>query len=303
MSAIAESKFVPESKFSQIETRFDPEFGILWGYMKPKPRPTFNSELLEEAREFAKQITASRATQIVNGQEHKINYVVEASRVDGVYNLGGDLELFREAIAGQQRDRLLAYGHACIDNVYAWATAFDCPTTTIALVQGDAMGGGFESALSANVLVAEESARMGFPEILFNLFPGMGAYSLLSRKVGRRTTEEMITSGNMYTARQLFDMGVVDVLASDGAGEASVYGYVKKHAKSPNGRRAIEMASRAVAPLSYDELSRVVRIWVDAALRLTERDVKLMERLVRAQNKSAQLEVVSSNVTPLQRTA
>ena len=87
-------------------------------------------------------------------------------------------------------------------------------------MQGDALGGGFEAALSASVIVAEESARMGFPEILFNLFPGMGAYSFLSRKIGRRAAEEMIVSGTIYGARQLFDLGVVDVLTPDGTGEA-----------------------------------------------------------------------------------
>jgi DSF synthase len=51
----------------------------------------------------------------------------------------------------------------------------DRDVTTIALVQGDALGGGFETALSSNVLIAERSAKLGFPEILFNLFPGMGA--------------------------------------------------------------------------------------------------------------------------------
>jgi DSF synthase len=113
----------------------------------------------------------------------------------------------------------------------------------------------------------------------------------------------MINSGNLYTGRQLYDMGVVDVVAPDGAGEAAVYSCIKKHAKAANGRRAIEAARREVTPLSYDELSRVVAVWVDAALRLTERDIRMMERLVRAQNRNADLEVVSSNVTLLQRTA
>ena len=98
-------------------------------------------------------------------------------------------------------------------------------------------------------------------------------------------------------------MGVVDVLAQDGAGEAAVYSYIKKHAKAANGRRAVEAARRAIDPLTYDELSRVVTIWVDAALRLSERDMRLMERLVRAQNRNIELDVVSSNVTPIQRIA
>ncbi len=303
MNAIAEPRLFSKTPFTQIETRFDSEFGVLWGYMNPKPRPTFNSQLLTEARQFANEIADCGGKNWENGQEHKISYVVEASKVPGVYNLGGDLALFRDAIARQDREALLMYGRACIDNVYGWATSFGQPLTTIALVQGDAMGGGFESALSANVLVAEESARMGFPEILFNLFPGMGAYSLLSRKVGRRITERMINGGDIYSGRDLYDMGVVDVLAPDGAGEAAVYSYIKKHGKSANGRRAVEAASREVDPLSYDELLRVVNIWVDAALQLTDRDIRMMERLVRAQNRNAELEVVASNVTPLQRSA
>ncbi len=79
---------------------------------------------------------------------------------------------------------------------------------------------------------------MGFPEVLFNLFPGMGAYSFLQRKVGRRITEELITSGNTYTARELYDMGVVDVITPDGTGEAAVYSYVRRHSRGGNGRRA-----------------------------------------------------------------
>src|ERR1700694_4289673 len=286
MQAIAPARFSPPD-FSQIETRFDSEYGVLWGFMNPKPRPTFNSLLLSEAREFGRGISDSGGVLLDRGQEHASNYVIEASKVPGVYNLGGDLALFRDAIARQDRELLLSYGRACIDNVFGWATCFGLPLTTIALVEGDAMGGGFESALSASVLIAEESARLGFPEILFNLFPGMGAYSLLSRKVGRRLTDELITSGNTYSARQLFDMGVVDVITSDGTGEAAVYSYVRKHAKNGNGRRGIEQGRRDFEPITREEPARIAEIWVDTAMRLDERDLKMMERLVRAQARNA----------------
>jgi DSF synthase len=134
-------------------------------------------------------------------------------------------------------------------------------------------------------VIAEESARMGFPEVLFNLFPGMGAYSFLQRKVGRRITEELITSGNTYTAKQLYDMGVVDVVTPDGTGDAAVYGYVRKHFKAGNGRRAFERVRRDFEAVTRDELEHVTAIWVDAAMKLTERDLKMMDRLVRAQGK------------------
>lgn len=305
MNAIAEVRSFVPTKYDQIETRFDAEYGVLWGFMNPKPRPTFNIALLNEALEFGNSLAITGGTIWDAGKEHIVNYVVEASRIPGVYNLGGDLAMFREAISKQDRSMLLEYGRACIDNVYGWHTGFGQPLTTIALVQGDALGGGFESALSASVLIAEESSRMGFPEILFNLFPGMGAYSLLSRKVGRKITDEVITSGNMYTARQLYEMGIVDVLAPDGAGEAAVYGFIKKHAKSSNGRRALECVRREVEPIvTREELLRVVAIWADAALRLTERDLRLMERLVRAQNRNTDVAgPIVTNVTPLQSVA
>jgi DSF synthase len=61
------------------------------------------------------------------------------------------------------------------------------------------------------------------------------------------------------------------------------------------------MVRREVEPVTHEELMRVVSIWADAALRLTERDLKLMERLVRAQNKSADGGQTTATVTPIQR--
>jgi DSF synthase len=300
MNAIAEVRFFPEAKFEQLETRFDPEYGVMWHFMNPKPRPVFNAQLLAELRAFHGSIQQRNGMTWDNGQESQINYLVLGSKAPGVYNLGGDLSLFREAIAKRDRERLMQYGRKCIDNMYPWSRNLDLPLTTVSLVEGDALGGGFECALSASVLVAEESCRMGFPEVLFNLFPGMGAYSFLSRKIGRRATEELMTSGSLYTARQLYDMGVVDVLAPDGAGEAAVYSFIKKHSKAANARRAVEMVRREIEPVTREELMRVVEIWADAALRLTDRDLRMMDRLVRAQNRGADVETISSSAAPLQ---
>src|SRR5437762_8991580 len=299
MNATAEVRIFPHTHFQQLEMRFEAEYGVMWHFMKPKPRPVFNVQLLAELRAFHASIEQQGGVTSENGEEHRIRYLVLGSKAPGVYNLGGDLSLFREAITKKDREKLMEYGRRCIDNMYPWSRNLDLPLTTVALVEGDALGGGFECALSASVLVAEESARMGFPEVLFNLFPGMGAYSFLARKIGRRAAEELICGGNLYTGRQLYDMGVVDVLAPDGAGEAAVYSFIRKHAKAANGRRAIEMIRREIEPVTREELMRVVEIWADAALRLTDRDLKMMDRIVRAQNKGTELEVVSTNVTPI----
>jgi hypothetical protein len=130
-----------------------------------------------------------------------------------------------------------------------------------------------------------EGARFGFPEILFNLFPGMGADSFLERKVRARKTEELISSGKIYSAGDMLELGLIDIVAPDGEGESAVASYIKARRHSRVGLSGLAAARRAVHALEYDELSRVVGIWVDTALRLSSRDLKLMQRLVSRQNK------------------
>lgn len=305
MNAFADVRYLSHARFDQVETRFDCATGVYWAWMNPKPRSYFNPQLLAELSAYVDTIENSGGTMVdARGERGALAYTVIASKSPGVFNLGGDLALFKAAILRRDRASLVHYGRSCVDTLYRWWQNCHLPITTISLVQGDALGGGFECALSSSVLIAEEDARMGFPEILFNLFPGMGAYSFLSRKVGRRTTEELLTSGAIYSARQLYEMGVVDVITPTGTGEAAVESYVRKHARAANGRRGIEAIAREMNPLKHEELVRVVELWADAALKLTDRDLKMMDRLVRAQQKQAFDEpvVVSSapsNVVPL----
>jgi DSF synthase len=152
-------------------------------------------------------------------------------------------------------------------------------------VQGDALGGGFECALSFDIIVAEKGARFGFPEILFNLFPGMGAYSLLFRRIGPVETERLILSGRVYSAEELHRLGVIDVLVETGCGETAVRDLIAQKRRKHNAHVAFYRARRRVHAVSYAELRDVVDIWVDAALNLTEADLRKMERLIGAQER------------------
>jgi len=179
---------------------------------------------------------------------------------------------------------LLEYGRACVEVLYRNYRGHGLPITTISLVQGECLGGGFEAALSSDVIVAERPSRFGFPEILFNLFPGMGAYSFLERKVGKRATEELISSGRLYSADDMLALGVVDLVVDPGRGEAEVANFIKSRGRNRNAMTGIAAARRCVHKLDYEELLGVVEVWVDTALSLNGRDLKLMQRLVSRQN-------------------
>jgi len=266
--------------YTQLSTYFDPHSQVAWGYMHAAPRPCFTPTLLRELLAWGNGMVGM----IDDPAQLDVKYFVLASKVPDTFSLGGDLSLFMQHIEARDRDALYRYAVACIDCSYAVHSHLNRPNvTSIALVQGQALGGGFESALAANVLIAERGAKMGLPEILFNLFPGMGAMTFLGRRVGHHQAEKIIRSGKLYLAEELYAMGVVDVLAEPGEGEGAVYDHIRREEKSRNGILALRAAREVSQPAPYDELIRITEIWVDAALRLEAKDLRMMERLVSRQ--------------------
>ncbi len=267
----------------QLHNYFDEKYRTSWCYMQGLPRPCFTPDLLKGFQKYITMIKKEMAE--TNGE--KYDFVVVASDVEGIFNLGGDLALFKQCIEEGRKEELLTYAISCIDVLYANMTHLEQNLTTISLVQGDALGGGFEAALASNVLVAEKGVKMGLPEVLFNLFPGMGAFSFLSRKVGAALAEQIILSGKLYTSDELYQMGIVDVLAEKNDGESAVYEYIKTVSRQSNSYQALRKVKDVCNPITYKELVDITKIWVDAAFNLTDRDLKIMNRLIRRQNSLA----------------
>ncbi|RLA15679.1 MAG: enoyl-CoA hydratase [Gammaproteobacteria bacterium] len=267
----------------QLRTHYDSKYKISWCLMKGEPRPCFSKQLLSEFHNYIQLIKE----EMHESKGEKYDYIVVSSDIDGVFNLGGDLNLFKKCIEQHDRDGLFSYAIKCIDIMHENMNHLDCELTTIALVKGDALGGGFEAALASNVIIAEKGVKMGLPEVLFNLFPGMGAYSLLSRKVGTALAEKIILSGKLYTSDELYEMGIVDILAEKGEGELEIYKYTRAANRYSNSYNAIRKVRDILNVVSYDELIDVAKIWVDAAFRLTEKDLKMMGRLIERQNNIA----------------
>ena len=273
--------------FTQIELKIDPELGICWVYQVPTPRPCFNPTLVEELRSLQLILEVSDGLLPYKGDDVQINYLVLDSKIAGIFNLGGDLNLFRQCIVNRDRKGLYTYARTCIDTIHGFIVGCRLPITTIALVRGDALGGGFECALSCQVMIAEEGVEMGFPEILFNIFPGMGGYHLMSQRLPHKQVERIMLSGRKYPSDELYEMGVIDILAQKNSGHEAVYEYIKGSKKYHNGYMAMKSVREKVNSITHDELINVCEYWVDVAMNITDRDLRLMDRLVKAQNKLA----------------
>lgn len=271
-------------QFEEVVIRHDRQDRIFWCFMNQKGRPSYTYSLGAEVQEVQDWITDNYAF-AANGGPDDLRYFVCGSKTPGVYNLGGDLRHFAECIRTRDLPAMRKYAETCVRMQHANWNSFGAPIITFALVQGDALGGGFEHALAFDVLVAERSARLGLPEIIFNLFPGMGAYSFLVRRVGRKLAERFILDGKIHSAEELFDLGIVDMLVDDGQGEAAIVDYVSRNQSRFAAERAVYLARRASDPIELDELLRITNIWAETAMTLTEADVRKMERLADAQER------------------
>lgn len=274
--------------YTTLRVESDPAGDTHWMYMHDDigrgVRPCFRTELMDDMWSFLSSITLREGQR----QPGRLRHVVLGSAASA-FNLGGDLDLFSKLIRGNNREQLLAYARRCIDGVYHLHNGLGGDVRTIALVQGDALGGGLELALSCHTIVAEEGVDMGLPEVLFGLFPGMGAYSFLCKRVSPQVAEKLILEGTILTSDELHRLGVVDVLVPKGQGEAAVQDLIRQHQRSPHAHLAMNAVRGIAQPVGYDELMGITEVWVDTALALGEKSLRTMERIVRAQTRRSSL--------------
>lgn len=277
------------SPFATIRTENSAEGAAHWLFMHADAatgiRPCCRKDMLDEMWSYMAAITRSPAERHSGTLRH---FVLASDAV--AYNLGGDLDLFTRLIREGNRDLLLNYAQRCVEGVHHLHTGFGGDVRSIALIQGDALGGGLEMALACHTIVAEEGSGLGLPEVLFGLFPGMGAYSFLCRRVSPHLAEKIILDGRVYSAEEMHAMGVVDVLVKKGEGRAAVEELIRQQQRTPQSYLAMNAARCIAQPVSYDELLEITKVWVDSALALGDRSLRTMDRLIKAQTRRASLD-------------
>jgi len=284
--------------YTQFSTRYDSETSTIWVWMQPQPCPCINATLIDELVSLQQQLT----TTYKNHHADSIwpfRHLILASKIPGIYNLGGDLSLFRHYIINKEVENLRDYAYKCINLLHRNIDNLDLPITMVSLVQGQALGGGFETALSCDVIIAERSSQLGFPEMLFNLFPGMGAYNLLERRIGSALAERIILSGRTYCAEELYHMGVIDVIAEDGKGVEATVKYLSSNNQSHNTIRSMKRIRQIVHPIEKQKMYDIVDIWIEAAMDLSNKDLAKMERLLLLQKEMKDSKLIQRQNTSL----
>lgn len=210
--------------------------------------------------------------------DNSLNTVVIKSSHKKVWNMGGDLAFFITCIKHQMIDLLREYAYKCVKAIYAISNGFYSNAVVISHVQGNAFGGGFECALASDYIVSEEQAKYSFPESLFGTFPGMGAYSFLTRKMGFEKASEMINSGLKWSAKELMDLKIIDLIIEKKSPDKLIT-LIENNSFPPKS----ELAKRCAPSLT--ELLSVVDEWILKVANLDNEKIELMQKIVIAQEK------------------
>jgi len=271
---------------STIRVDFSPTDDTHWLFMHADARsgirPCCTLELLDDIWDVMESITRAPHER----RSGQLRHFVLASDADA-FNLGGDLDLFGCLIREQNRKQLMRYAIRCVEGLHHLHTGFGGDVRSIALLQGDALGGGLEMALACHTIVAEKGIGMGLPEVLFGLFPGMGAYSFLCRRVSPQLAEKIILGGRIYSSEEMHALGIVDVLVPKGQGVTATQALIRQQKRISHSYLGMNAARNVAQAVPYDELLRIAEIWVDTALAVSEKSLRTMDRLVKAQNRRA----------------
>ena len=264
------------NEFTQLEVRFDKERAALWMVMRAHPRPTFNPDLLDEIL---------RLGRLVRDSGLEVDFWVTASSCPGMFNAGGDLPLFARAIKDGDHAVLRSYARAAVDVVWELMTGFGIGALTVALVDGDALGGGYECALAHNFLVAEDGVTMAFPEMRFNHFAGMGAYSLIARRAGIPAADQLLVHGARRPVGWHAERGLVDTVAEPRDGHRVTLALLDRFRPRLNSVKALVRTRNRVLAITRAELMDITEDWAETAFTVGDRGVAYMERLVTLQNR------------------
>lgn len=266
-----------------LTLHLESESGILWARMRHRVRACYTPELMRDMREIQEMLRDLYGGR--DADEVPFRWLVWTSDAARVWSLGGDLTTFTSMIRSGDEAGLRSYAHLAIDILHDNHINLDLPIQSAALIEGDAIGGGFEAMLTDDMVVAERGAKFGLPEILFNLFPGMGAQSFLERKLGPLQARRLIEDGITRSADEMQALGLVDLVCEPGAGEARLRRYIAETAARFGTMRTLQRVRQRANPVTKRELSDIVDMWTDLAMTLGEPELRRMDALARVQQK------------------
>lgn len=232
-----------ERSGERFEERSGERFGERFGEFVVVRRHDHVAELVLDRPKAMNAVSSAMARSIGGAcaalaADRDVRAVVLTSTHERAFCVGADLKE-RNSMSDAElvRQRPVARG--------AYTGVLELPMPTIAAVHGFALGGGFELALSCDLIVADSTAVVGLPEVSVGVIPGGGGTQLLPRRVGAARAAELIFTARRVEGGEARELGLVDVLVEKGRDREEALTLASRiAANSPVGVRAAKRALR-----------------------------------------------------------
>jgi enoyl-CoA hydratase len=223
--------------------------GVGWLEYRRPPRNAFNWEMLREVPAALDPLLAA----------DDVRVVVFASAIDGYFSTGADLKTF-QAMAPEDIGSWVETCHALVRQLRA------ARKPLLAAIHGTAVGGGLEIVLHCDVRFAADDAKLGQPEVNIGFIPPVGGTQALARLLGRPRALRLLYEGDLVSAREALDIGLVDFLVPADELRARVTAYASGLAQKPAGTLAA--IRRCVTAGLAESFEAGLKIELDAAVEL-----------------------------------
>lgn len=244
-----------------------------WATMQLNKAPYFTKSLLRQLSYFFSP----------EFQTPKNTIKVISSAKAGVFSLGGDLSSLANVVSQRDEIWLKDYAFTYMTLLHRILSGAKYNMTSIALVQGRAYGIGMELALCTDCVVAEKESVFLYPPAVFN----HGLEHFLVRKLQHKSSRcalmEVMYSNRRFSATELYDLGLVDVLVDAGEGEQAVRDLVSRAQACDLGHAELQKYRYQKSMHSLSQLNGVADTWVKRAIKGDANQQKYLRRLARMQ--------------------
>jgi enoyl-CoA hydratase/3-hydroxyacyl-CoA dehydrogenase len=205
-----------EKKFEhvKIEKKEKENYAII-SITRPEKLNALQNQTLREITEALKSVEVDQSVRcvVIRGTKEYLKKPAFSAGADLSDRGSGDLD----------PDNLRHQSHAMYRRHQYYNLIEEFPKPVIAAIDGYALGGGFELVLVCDISIASERSIFGFPEIQRGIFPANGGTQRLIRNLGKMRVKRMMFFGEHYTAKQMFEWGLISFIVEDNKFEDFVH--------------------------------------------------------------------------------
>lgn len=227
--------------------------GLIELVLHRTPCNEFGSRSLDELESF---------TQVLESLQRTAHAVIIHSDLKCGFSAGADLrELYERSQAMQTADAVRSV-RDFLERIHRVLNVIDAaPMPTIAAVHGVTFGGGFELALTCDLIIADKTARFAFPELRLGLVPGFGGIPRLKRDIGNAVVRDLLLTGRSFNITKAQQVGLVSQVVAEGEALRAARATAAQLAKFD--RHTAAAAKEFIKPIPHEELRREIDLFCE----------------------------------------